>query len=196
MNKKKGPKKNKHRTREQIVRDDQIITDIYLEGNGVLKIVSLFQKRAGTDYALTFQDVVQALERIRERWGKQTSDNYDKYVQRELAKLDKIEVDNWEAWEESKKDLTGTSQKTLPDGGIVTEEWTKSAGGGNPKFLDAVGKCIAQRITLMRPIWSRQQGNTGLTMQEILAIGSESQKALGPGGVVEAEYETGDDDDS
>jgi hypothetical protein len=180
-----------YRTGDQLSQDDEVIMELYLEGCSVLKILSQFKERSGRDYTPSYDDIAQALTRILKYWADQTVKKYDAYVNKELAKLDKLEMEYWEAWEESKKELTGVEQRKTPAGKVVNKAWKRSSGGGNPKFLDGVGKCIAQRLAIMRPIFAHMEAGSqqGLTMQELLLLAGQAVKALQAPQIIDVEAE-------
>ena len=57
------------------------------------------------------------------RWQKETVKKYDDWVNMQLAKLDKIEVELWGEWEKS-----------------------KLLGLGNPKYMEGIRQGIQQRL--------------------------------------------------
>src|SRR5262249_34737583 len=70
---------------------------------------------------------------------------------RELARIDQLEREYWEAWQRSRQDRERTVQeKTTAPAGDRLKAGTRSEGpDGNPKFLRGVGRCIEMRCKII-----------------------------------------------
>ena len=83
----------------------------------------------------------------------------DEWVSKELAKIDNLEREAWEAWENSKKEKQKSFNKTIYDGEpkegqkpkIKTNEASKTieASDGNSEFLKVVQWCIDKRLEII-----------------------------------------------
>ena len=89
---------------------------------------------------------------IQKQWQEQTQLNLDEAKARELAKLDEIERQAWEAWEKSRKDaetmeVTGTAQggKGKPE----TVRKTTKGQAGDSRFLAIVLECQKRRAEIL-----------------------------------------------
>src|SRR5215831_17312868 len=85
----------------------KIVASLYLRG----KFQSEISKEVNVDRCTVSRD----LQAIEEEWLKSGVMNLNAAKARELAKLDEIERQAWEAWEKSRKDaeimeVTGTAQ--------------------------------------------------------------------------------------
>ncbi|NIP53215.1 MAG: hypothetical protein GWN94_14245, partial [Phycisphaerae bacterium] len=83
------------------------------------------------------------LKTIQKRWRTDTTIDLDEARQRELARIDQLEREYWQAWEKSKQPRKRVSQtdKTVSR---QTEERT-----GDPRYLAGVQWCIQQRCKLL-----------------------------------------------
>lgn len=105
-------------------------------------------------YSLSHVQVYNDIKEIYERWKMDRIEFVDAKIDLELAKLDKIEAECWEAWERSKEG----SRKTIIEGGEIING--SMSGGklksrevettfGDTKFLDIIQKCIDRRAALL-----------------------------------------------
>lgn len=107
----------------------------------------------GRELGVTRQQVAYDLKIVEKRWREAALRDFDEARGVELAKIDALEHEYWQAWERSKKPKTQSTQRTAPSklgaddmrvtAGIRTEE-----RDGDPRFLDGVFKCIERRIKL------------------------------------------------
>jgi len=126
---------------QQAVIDErrQRVARLYLIGRTQWQIA----EEAGCSQSLVSRD----LRAIREAWRKSATIDFDEARAKELAKLEEVEREAWDAWQRSKNDAVTYRIKQTNDG----EEKTVTRVGqtGNVRFLDMVQKCIAQRRTLL-----------------------------------------------
>lgn len=105
-------------------------------------------------YTLSAMQVYHDTRIIFDEWKDQKEQFIDAKVELELAKLDKIENECWEAWESSKRG----EKKTTIEGGELTEG--KVSGGkikerehkttsGEPKYLEIIQGCMEKRAMLL-----------------------------------------------
>ena len=87
------------------------------------------------------------LARIREAWLKSAIRNFDVLRERELQRIDRVEREAWAAWERSQQPV----QSAVVTGEDITKRTKKSVQQkyGDPRFLDIVHKCIAQRRAML-----------------------------------------------
>ncbi len=157
---------NQARSKSQVARDRKIIAELYLKGQSQAQM----EKVIGVDQTTISAD----LKAIAEDWRKSGLMDMNEAKQRELLRLDMAEREAWAAWDASKgkKKESHTRAKGTPpkpDGKVkdkaeakagpdpvermtVTEtersirEWESE---GNPKFLDAIIKCITKRCEIL-----------------------------------------------
>jgi hypothetical protein len=135
-----GPK------RTPIQREDDLrrISELYLRGWRQVDIA--------TEIGISQGMVSQDLKLIQKRWRKQTAVNMDEAKNKELARIDALEREYWEAWERSKGEQVKGRQKQSDTGGKKKIEWAtveKVQLIGNPAFLAGVEKCIDMRCKLL-----------------------------------------------
>lgn len=93
-------------------------------------------------------------------WKRERMENIDDYVTQELRKLDKMEVELWEAWERSKTGKlreknrhNAKPRKVLEDGDNPEyygyEETTTETSAGNPRFLDLLLNVQQRRAKML-----------------------------------------------
>src|SRR5262245_22827380 len=92
---------------------------------------------------------------IKLEWRASAVRDFDQAKGRELAKLDALEKEYWEAWERSKaeKQSTRTRRRTRPaGGGTATDdeaEVRKEHRDGNPAFLEGALRCVDKRCEIL-----------------------------------------------
>ncbi len=128
---------------------------LYLRGQTLAEIGTQFNP------PVTAKTVCLWVAEIRERWKKSALVDYDDRKNQELAKLDLIEREAYEAWERSKLDAV-TNRKVVTkglkkgeDGGdaelkVVGTLKDKTAKGqtGNPAFLAQMERCVEMRCRI------------------------------------------------
>jgi len=110
------------RTREQILRDRVEIARLYLEGWPQWKI--------GEKFGLSHQQLTHELKAIRAEWRAAAVRGLAEAKARELAKLDNLEREYWEAWQQSREQAKKTKQNA------------------DPWFLEGIERCIGIRCEL------------------------------------------------
>jgi len=134
-------------------RDRKIIAELYLKGLAQWDIadqVKVDQSTVSRD--LTF---------IRAQWRKDTLFDFNEAKNRELARIDLLELTNWEAWERSLEEFRSKSIKQRAakierqgqeDETRITpiESISKAEGrNGDPRFLQGVQWCIERRCKIL-----------------------------------------------
>ena len=106
------------------------------------------QARIGLELGITQQTVSNDLHAIRLIWRESLIRNFDDARAQELAKIDRVEVEYWEAWERSQK--PGETTHTEQDSSGKTKASLRKVGQvGDSRFLDGVMKCIERRCALL-----------------------------------------------
>lgn len=165
------------RKRNDFQREADFVTiaQMYKEGKLQIEIA----KELGLSQGQISQDLAEVLR----RWRAEAADTIDAIKQRELDKINNLEIEYWHAWELSLKDATGVSVETktvalkMPaDGGDPVElpaaetKTTKRRQGqsGNPAYLAGVQWCIDRRCKLLgldAPTKSELTGKDGGPIQ-------------------------------
>lgn len=143
----KGPK----RTKTQIKKDRATIARLYLQGKLQVEIAERLD--------LTQQQISYDLKIIRKQWLDSSIRDFDELRSQELAKIDNLELEYWEAWQRSLEPKKMESYKTVGDGTqdntgrekivkgeAVAKEETRD---GDPRFLQGVQWCIERRCKLL-----------------------------------------------
>lgn len=122
-----------------MVRRRRLVSDLYIQGHSQLAIaeqLGISQPTVSTD-----------LKAIQKQWRDAAVRDFDGQRERELRKLDALELEAWKAWQRSQKPSQeavitsdGTTQKTQKK---VAEQF------GDPRFLEQISKCIASRRALL-----------------------------------------------
>jgi hypothetical protein len=118
----------------------QQVAALYLRG--------VSQADIGDQLGVDQSTISRDLTELRKEWLERSINHIDQKKAIELAKLDRLEVTYWEAWERSLKNAETEIVRETPLGHSIRE--TKSVGqSGNPAFLEGVLKCIAQRCAIL-----------------------------------------------
>ena len=112
----------RERTREQILKDRVEIARLYLEGWP--------QWQIGEKFGFSHQQISHELKAIRAEWRAAAVRGFDEAKARELAKLDNLEREYWEAWQRS------------------CEQAKKTKQNADPWFLEGIERCIGIRCEL------------------------------------------------
>lgn len=144
------------RTTFQIERDRQDIADKYLQGWTQSRIAEYLNNDANRGYQLSRQMISYDLQRIQEDWRESALIDIDEAKTQELAKIDRLEREYWDAWEKSKEDavsktieryMSGTDKKTANK--RVKEQERTSEQFGDSAFLRGIQWCIEQRCKIL-----------------------------------------------
>lgn len=156
---------SKKRTKFQIEADRERITSLYLRGVRQVDIAA--------ELGVSQPQVSYDLKKIQEQWRKRTAIDLDEAKQRELARIDELEREYWNAWRRSlgdfKKKRTETRENSK--GSFSTSTVEISEMGGNPSYLAGIQWCISERFKVL--------GIYAAVKQEVkLDVGSLSDEEL------------------
>lgn len=122
------------------------ITKRYLRGES--------QRAIGETLGISRQSVTLAVKQVREAWVTEYLTEWDAHRAKELARIDHLEQEYWEAWERSKKVSNERTQQMKIDektgqpfvAGVVmqTDERT-----GETRYLQGIQWCIDQRCKIL-----------------------------------------------
>ena len=163
MKKRKKPLGYNKRSEEQRIYDIRFCADLFLRGYSYREIADALNRdlsARGMGYTITFQMVYYDLQQCLIEWKRERLDTIDEYVTQELRKLDKMEVELWEAWERSKTGKlreknrqNAKPRKVLEDGDNPEyygyEETTTETSAGNPRFLDLLLNVQQRRAKML-----------------------------------------------
>src|SRR4051794_10534234 len=99
----------------------------------------------------TFAQVNSDLGVLRERWMAASAATFNLAKSRELAKIDNLEREYWEAWDRSTGARTETTTSKVDSTGKVRLLASQKVrqSDGNPQFLQGVQWCIDKRCRVM-----------------------------------------------
>lgn len=163
MKKRKKPLGYNKRSEEQRIYDIRFCADLFLRGYSYREIADALNRdlsARGVGYTISFQMVYYDLQQCLIEWKRERLDTIDEYVTQELRKLDKMEVELWEAWERSKTGKlreknrqNAKPRKVLEDGDNPEyygyEETTTETSAGNPRFLDLLLNVQQRRAKML-----------------------------------------------
>ena len=89
------------RTKDQREFDLAFCSNLFLRGYTYREISERLNEenaRRGVGYTITKQMVYWDMQQLLIEWKRERMENIDDYVTQELRKLDKMEVELWEAW--------------------------------------------------------------------------------------------------
>lgn len=145
------------RTIEQREADKHFCADLFVKGytyRQIAEILNAHNEENGLKYKLTYKTIFCDINQVLVEWKKERFETIDNYIYLELKKLDKIEVELWEAWEKSKsgKRKTKIVGGSIKDGAIKGGELDSRMledTNGNPKYLDLLLKVQERRAKLL-----------------------------------------------
>lgn len=151
------------RTKDQRELDLAFCSNLFLRGYTYREISERLNEenaRRGVGYTITKQMVYWDMQQLLIEWKRERMENIDDYVTQELRKLDKMEVELWEAWERSKTGKlreknrqNAKPRKVLEDGDNPEyygyEETTTETSAGNPRFLDLLLNAQQRRAKML-----------------------------------------------
>jgi len=137
-------KTGKRRSNGQLARDRRIISRYYNKG--------MLQADIAVKLQLSPATISNDIKHLQGRWLKRADRNFDKAKARELAKIDNLELEYWDAWAHSKKDRQVVTKKAVKGDGKINarQEGTERSEGqsGDPRFLAGVQWCINKRCQI------------------------------------------------
>lgn len=102
------------------------------------------------ELGITQQQVSADIAVVRRRWAKASLEHMDRIKSMLLAKIDDVEHKATLGWEKSLGDKTTRIHETVEsEHGSVKRGKRIENRDGNPKFLDIMLKCIAQRANIL-----------------------------------------------
>jgi hypothetical protein len=139
--------KNK-RTPNQVEIDREFIGELYTQGLSHYAITN--RLNSSRPYKLSRQIVTTQIQGIIGEWRAKMLQAVDEKIADELARLNKIEREAWDAWERSKAEETKTtSEKSEGTNGRTLARVIKAGRDGDPRFLMIVGNCVTERCKLL-----------------------------------------------
>jgi len=159
-------RKNKIETEKELL----IISDAYIQGKTQIQIAH--------ELGMNQSTISRKLKKIREQWKENRLQNIDAFKDRELARIDRLELEYWEAWIRSCTTRTEKSIKKKEGKGVEKESSLKTyERDGNPSYLEGVERCIKLRMELLglnEPIKLNVAGDKGKPIPVLCLSGDAS----------------------
>jgi hypothetical protein len=119
------------------------VAAMYLEGK--------YQTDIATHFGVNQSTISRDLEAMRQQWQEQALLHFDEIKARELARIDRLEREYWQAWERSQENEETVKQVgTIQDGKLKNGRAEKTTRGqvGDATHLRGVQWCIEQRLKI------------------------------------------------
>jgi hypothetical protein len=141
----------------------------YLEGS----LMGVIARELGVSISTVSRDITA----VRDIWREDMAEEYAILKDRELARLDRVELAAWEGWQRSMRDEVVMTERMQPVG---TGDEKAAVGGqviqtreqaGNPAFLSVLHQCISQRCKIL--------GLNAPTKKDITSSGTSVKYIIG-----------------
>jgi len=106
------------------------------------------QAEIGQRLGVSQPQISYDLRTLRNRWLQSSLVNIDEAKARELARVDHLEREYWEAWEKSKNPVKTIASKKV-DGQQIEKTIQGETGTGDPRYLSGVQWCINKRCEVL-----------------------------------------------
>ena len=121
------------------------IAEMHLRGMTSREIAVQMSERL--PYSLSHKTILADLKKLNERWQSQAMDSIVLAKAKELQRLANVERAAWNEFEASKKPAMKRMHETA--GAIETVRVTEETRCGDPRYLQVIGTCIAQRSKIL-----------------------------------------------
>lgn len=120
------------------------IAEMYLAGK--------YQSEIAAHFGVNQSSISRHIKAIQQEWLNRAVSSFDVMRSRELARIDQLEREYWEAWERSCQSLETTAvvKGRMNEGKMIGDEATKTikTQAGDPRFLAGIQWCIEQRLKI------------------------------------------------
>lgn len=138
------PKKQvKPRSPAEEEADRRNISRLYLKG--------LYQVEIAKELGISQSTVSRDIQYLIDEWKKERVYDINEAKARELAKIDNLELEYWDAWRRSKEDAETKTKKAVktPEGVRQEQQEQYKGQAGDPRFLQGIQWCIEQRCKIL-----------------------------------------------
>lgn len=143
-----GPKRSKAEREHDLV----VTAKLYLQGKNHWEIQDAINE--SHEYHLSRNQITYDIKDLHNRWRESALVSFDEAMAMELAKIDVLEQEYWQAWQRSVGTHREVTKSTEQSGGDK-EPWKKSKAvirekelAGDPRFLEGVRWCIQKRMDI------------------------------------------------
>lgn len=165
------------RSEMQRLRDQAAIARLYLRG--------WLQKDIAIELNLSEATVSRDLAAIAEALEASAQEDVRIARSRELAKIDHLEREAWEAWEQSKKPQR-TTVKTGAEGQAARGQIKERQRDGDPRYMQVVQWCIEERARIRglyaptKVAGTDPSGEQSAPLFSIMPVPVDYRNAIGP----------------
>ena len=134
----------RRRSKAELIRDRRVLADLYLQG--------WTQTAIAAEIGMSQQTVSRDLKALHKQWVEAALMDLNEAKARELAKIDRLEREYWDAWERSCQDseTERVKQRKTEDGKEVREGVKVTKGqAGDASFLRGIQWCIERRCKIL-----------------------------------------------
>lgn len=132
------------RSEAQQERDRREISRLYLQG--------MYQTDIAAKLGLSQPTVSRDIQVLIDEWKIERVYDINEAKARELAKVDNLELEYWDAWRRSQENAEKETKKAVkPVKGVARQEIQKTSEGqtGDPRFLAGIQWCIERRCLIL-----------------------------------------------
>ena len=183
----------KQRDAAQLARDRRRAADLYLQG--------WLQAEIAKELGINQSTVSRDLKALHKQWLASSLMDINEAKARELAKVDRLEREYWQAWQESRGQQESSTSETVEGTGgqkRARVQVRQEDRAGDPRFLTGVQWCIERRCKILGMDAPLRQVVTGqvYTQQTAQELSDAELMAIAALGAVEHQAgEGGTDDD-
>jgi DNA-binding transcriptional regulator LsrR (DeoR family) len=136
----------RHRSTAELARDRRCEADLYLQG--------WLQADIATELSIDQSTVSRDLKALQKQWLASALIDFNEAKAQELAKIDRLEREYWEAWRRSCEDAETVKQRGAPGDEVgkvktASVERTVKGQAGDPRFLVGIQWCIERRCKVL-----------------------------------------------
>jgi hypothetical protein len=160
---------------DDMERDRELIAKLYVQGktqSAIAEIISAQYK-----FSISQQQIAKDLGVIRRRWRESSVRDFDAVKSEQLAKLDHMESEAWEAWNKSKGVSKTITQKRGGAAGIETTTKIETLTG-NPAYLNIIDRCIERRCRLLGLDAELRYADVNLAIAAVVRSGYEVRNPI------------------
>jgi predicted transcriptional regulator len=136
-----------------------VVSSLFLEGKTLTTIAN--------ELGISYPTVAKLIREAKQQWQIRAEKNYAEHIASELARLDKVEAEAWQAWHESKKSSRSVSETTGGEKPSKTKR--KDSQTGDPRMLAVIQKCVEQRMKILG-LDGDSSGKDGDQSRQILEV--------------------------
>jgi len=131
-------------------RDLAIVADMYLRAKTQMEIAEHLNTTHYPDRPLSRQQIGYDIRILIGRWQKGAERKIDERKAEELARIDRLEREYWDAWERSKLDAESSVTEKIEGRDVrLKAQMRKEGQTGDPRYLAGVQWCIQARREIL-----------------------------------------------